>query len=339
MSRSTSLGSSQTAARKKQKIKHWSSGLVKSAAALEDLLTDPTLQTAELLTRPALLRVALKDIRLDNSLELQGFKSWVDQELEQLHARVRTKSDSDVAAELAKVILIPKLEAIKKAIVTFNMSPPLPEAIHPSQPDVSPSGFAKDWHKYQTERKTDAHLCLRPPELKGLPLELLHPAFATFRQTLADPYPPKNVDRTVLQATNAAIELCAVMGCYYNDERDRGLAFAATLDPFFERGKWMGEYYLPDSSHSRRYAGLDGAYYDDSKIRLLREDKSDAPTEEQEAYMQLVHGYRWAVSRTVNQESSHQKNGAPMLLFLVKGTEFLVAGAVFNGVAVVAEPL
>ncbi|KAG9056127.1 hypothetical protein FS842_000266 [Serendipita sp. 407] len=139
------------------------------------------------------------------------------------------------------------------------MSPPLPEAIHPSQPDVSPSGFAKDWHKYQTERKTDAHLCLRPPALKGLPLELLHPAFATFRQTLADTYPPQKIDSTVLQAANTAIELCAVMGCYYKDERDRGTAFAAALDPFFERGKWVGGYYLPDSSRSRRYARLDGA--------------------------------------------------------------------------------
>lgn len=196
------------------------------------------------------------------------------------------------------------------------MSPPLPEAIHLRQPDISPSGFAKDWHKYQTTSKANAHLCLWPPELKGLPLELLHPAFGTFRQTLADPYPPPNVDDIVLQAINAATELCAVMGCHYKDETDRGSAFVTALNPLFGKNKWTTEYYIPDTSHSGRGAQLDGAYHDESKIRLLREDAS---TGEHEAYMQLVHGYRWAVSRTVNEEPSHQENGAPMLLFLVKG--------------------
>jgi hypothetical protein len=86
----------------------WSDGIIKSAASLESLLTEPYVQSARLLEQTNLVQLTPESIRDDDPVDLQDLSSCIDEELEQLYARV--SRDSDTAAELAGGILIPRLE-------------------------------------------------------------------------------------------------------------------------------------------------------------------------------------------------------------------------------------
>lgn len=221
-----------------------------------------------------------------------------------------------------------------------HLKPPPPTK--PKPPQLTPLEYAKDWSKHQTEANTDAHYCLRPPELKGLPLEILHPAFVVFKKCLAETFPPPNMstDSVVINAGRAADVLCSVMGGDLPGP-DQGDAFEHGLEDLFPRDGWKNNYAcktLPIPKHAK----LDGVYLDlstaEPRIRLIRRDQAENEYGPQ-PYIQAIHDYCWLVHRSEFQEPSHQENGAATLLMLVQGANLLIAGAIFDGQRVVAEPL
>jgi hypothetical protein len=201
--------------------------------------------------------------------------------------------------------------------------PPLP---NPKPPRLPPSDYAKEWPKYQKKANPDAHLCLRPPELKGLPLEILHPAFITFKKCLSEPFPPEDIstESIVINAGRAADSLCNVMGRDYATELLRGTAFKTALNDIFPSQGWKSEYMCARPLVTKTHASLDGVYIDRSKptprIRLIRQDKPDKGYTSQ-PWVQVVHDYRWLILRSEDEEPLHQSNGAATLLMVVQGKD------------------
>jgi hypothetical protein len=197
-------------------------------------------------------------------------------------------------------------------------------APHPTKPKLTPSDYAREWPKYQKLKNPDAHLCLRPPELKGLPLEILHPAFIIFKKCLSETYPPPemSIDPVFINAVRAANSLCNVMGCDYATEHLRGMAFRDGLDDIFPSDRWKGEYMCADTLETSTRAILDAVYIDIStakpRIRLFLQETPDNGSTSQ-PWVQVVHDYHWLILRSYEKEPSHQSNGAATLLMLVQG--------------------
>jgi hypothetical protein len=95
----------------------------------------------------------------------------------------------------------------------------------------APSAFAKLAGWILTQSGPAAIDCLRPPDRIGLPVSLLHPAFATFTALLDQPMPLE--DENAIKATRIASELCITMAGHFKTETDRKNSLFTTVKPLF----------------------------------------------------------------------------------------------------------
>jgi hypothetical protein len=95
----------------------------------------------------------------------------------------------------------------------------------------APSAFAKSAGWILTQSGPAAIDCLRPADRIGLPISLLHPAFATFTALLDQPMPLE--DENAIKAMKIASELCITMAGHFKNETERKDSLFATVRPLF----------------------------------------------------------------------------------------------------------
>jgi hypothetical protein len=97
---------------------------------------------------------------------------------------------------------------------------------------LPPSGFASNWALQQ--QGPAAIDCLRPTDRIGLPISLLHPAFAKFLSIIDQPIP---YDREAAAITNVAHQLCSTMSHEFTGDNTRLTALLDQFEPvFFKHG-------------------------------------------------------------------------------------------------------
>ena len=135
-----------------------------------------------------------------------------------------------------------------------------------------PSAYARHitWRVWQ--KKETAILNLRPPTNEGLPIEVLHPAFATFVHDTKS-IPP---DEWALEddVNQVSLALCRVMACDFDSERARCAELMKQLHPLGLglRMEFHIEQTPPLETHSA-WPGL--CIADQDTIVLLGEVKSE----------------------------------------------------------------
>ena len=169
-----------------------------------------------------------------------------------------------------------------------------------------PSAYAqhKIWSVWQ--EKATAILNLRPPTKEGLPIEILHPAFASFLHDVRS-MPP---DEWALghEVNQVSLALCQAMALKFDNEQQRRIKLTELLrrlglEPQTE---YHIEQTLPHERHSLSAPG---------KTVLLGEIKSEFETGD--PYMQVSRSYQALIHnlRDLNQVS----DGVPCILLVVCG--------------------
>ena len=176
----------------------------------------------------------------------------------------------------------------------------------------TPSSYAEQttWRVWQDE--DTAILNLRPPTNEGLPIETLHPAFATFVHDVKSIRPDEWVRDDDINKVSLA--LCQVMGHVFTDETARraeltkqlhSLGLGLQVEFHIERS-------LPLETHSV-YPDLSLSVRD--TMVLLGEVKSEFETGD--PYMQVSRSYQALVNHLVNKNRA--SDGVPCILLVVCG--------------------
>ena len=176
----------------------------------------------------------------------------------------------------------------------------------------TPSSYAEQttWRVWQD--KDTAILNLRPPTNEGLPIETLHPAFATFVHDIKSIRPDEWVQENDINKVSLA--LCQIMGHSFTDETARrteltkqlhSLGLGLQVECHIERT-------LPLETHSVR-PGLSLSVRDTTV--LLGEVKSEFETGD--PYMQVSRSYQALVHHLENKKRA--SDGVPCILLVVCG--------------------
>ena len=171
----------------------------------------------------------------------------------------------------------------------------------------APSEYAhhKTWRVWQ--EKDTAILNLRPPTNQGLPIEILHPAVASFLDDVRSMAPDEWAQGDDVNQVSMA--LCEVMACGFEDEQTRRTNLTAQLhclglglqdDFYIERT-------LPLENHSIRPALYISA---PGRTILLGEIKSEFDTGD--PYMQVSRSYQALVHHLKNKNQA--SDGVPCIL-------------------------
>ncbi len=149
-----------------------------------------------------------------------------------------------------------------------------------------PSAYARlaTWHVWQ--EKATAILNLRPPTNQGLPIEVLHPVFATFRNDVSsmrlDKWSPK------VKVNIASRELCEEMACSFEDETARLTKLTELLRGF---GLDMqNQYHIQGNSLHETRSARPGLHLSAGKTVLLGELKAEF--ENGDPYVQVSRSYQ-----------------------------------------------
>jgi len=166
------------------------------------------------------------------------------------------------------------------------------------------------WHVWQ--KKDTAILNLRPPTNRGLPIEILHPVFASFVHDVRLMHP--NEWALENDANQVSIALCEAMA--YNFENE-GTRCAKLTDLLCHLGlRLQNEFHiaraLPLETHSAR---PDLCLSAQGKTVLLGEIKQEFETGD--PYMQTSRSYQALVHHLVSQERA--SDGVPCILLAVCG--------------------
>jgi hypothetical protein len=175
-----------------------------------------------------------------------------------------------------------------------------------------PSAYAhhETWGVWQ--RKDTAILNLRPPENEGLPIEILHPAFATFVHDVKT----MQSDKWTLEddANQVSLALCSVMAYDFPDDAARRTALAYQLNRL-DLALQL-EYHIPHTIpieiHSVR---PDLGLQDRGMTVLLGVVKGEIGTGD--AYMQASRSYQALVNSLVGRKQA--SDGVPCILLVVHG--------------------
>ena len=175
-------------------------------------------------------------------------------------------------------------------------------------PEPSEYAYHATWRVWQ--RKHTAVLNLRPWTNQGLPIETLHPVFATFledvRSMRLDEWAPEE------DANTASLDLCKAMAESFDDDTAR----CTMLNELLRRlGLHLQthDYFQPTLPHSAR-ADLhlsDGS----GETVLLGEIKAEF--ESGDPYMQVSRSYQGLVHHLKSQGQA--SNGVPCILLAVCG--------------------
>ncbi|OBZ78364.1 hypothetical protein A0H81_02639 [Grifola frondosa] len=164
---------------------------------------------------------------------------------------------------------------------------------------------------------SDAILCLRPVEKRGLPLSTLHDVFRKFRLRLNTPLPEGSAAGPALRA---ATVLCREMGDPFENELERSEKFDDGM---------TGEF----------------LWLDEDIPGTIREVKWEAGLGGGDIYLQIARRFDIAINNLRDRAKDNAKvaafllHGAPMFLMCLLGPIFFVAGGFFDGSVVVVEPL
>ncbi|KAG8838006.1 hypothetical protein FRC18_006839 [Serendipita sp. 400] len=192
---------------------------------------------------------------------------------------------------------------------------------------LAPSAFAKSagWALSQVgPARID---CLRPSDRSGLPISLLHPAFATF-MFLVDQPMPFEFNEGVVKAMEVASKLCMIMPDHFEDQTARKKALFATVQPLFPNRSFL--------TASFGSATPDGALINpDGSVDIVIEVKNE-PGASGDVQMQATRSFDAAAI-----ENLADKHGFECSSFVlaVDGPNLLVCGGFKDQGPSVIEPL
>ena len=177
-------------------------------------------------------------------------------------------------------------------------------------PAPSAYGHHKTWRVWQ--EKDTVILNLRPPTNQGLPIEILHPAFATFLDDVRSMPPDEWAQGD--DANQVSMALCEVMACGFEDEQTRRTQLTGQLHRLGlgMQVKFYIEQTLPLETHSIRPALSISA---PGTTILLGEIKLEFDTGD--PYMQVSRSYQALVHHLENQDRA--SDGVPCILLAVCG--------------------
>ena len=177
-------------------------------------------------------------------------------------------------------------------------------------PEPSAYAWYITWCVWQ--KKETAILNLRPPTNEGLPIEVLHPAFATFVYDIKS-IPP---DEWTLEddVNQVSLALCRAMARDFDSERTRRAELMKQLHPLGLglRIEFQIEQTPPLETHS---VWPDLCISDQDTIVLLGEVKSEF--ESGDPYMQVSRSYQALVHRL--ESENRALDGVPCILLVVCG--------------------
>ncbi|PVG00171.1 hypothetical protein CPB86DRAFT_755649 [Serendipita vermifera] len=199
----------------------------------------------------------------------------------------------------------------------------------------SPHKFAdsKEWRELQ--QRSDAILCLRPADKRGLPIPLMHTAFCKFIRHFHEPL----LDGHTSEYLSIADKLCQVMPSAFDSENARQAAFEEIFSSFDDDLRSRKELPLEakPSTVVESTGKVDMAKTIGCKegelVVLLGEFKAESTGD---AYMQVCRSYEVLCGAAKNTHLL--KFGYPMFLLCVLGPYFMVCGAIKHENAHV-EPL
>ena len=176
----------------------------------------------------------------------------------------------------------------------------------------TPSSYAEQTTWCVWQDKDTAILNLRPPTNEGLPIETLHPAFATFVHDIKSICPDEWVREDELN--KVSISLCQVMGRSFMDETARRAKLTEQLHSLGLglQVEFHIEQTLPLETHSVR-PDLSLSVRDTTV--LLGEVKSEFETGD--PYMQVSRSYQALVNHLANKNRA--SDGVPCILLVVCG--------------------
>jgi hypothetical protein len=117
-----------------------------------------------------------------------------------------------------------------KAYSTFSFCPEI-EIVGKITKPMDASNFAKSAGWVVTQAGPIRIDCLRPADRSGLPISLLHPAFAKFKSIIAQPLP---FESDAAQAMATAWTLCMTMPNHFKVKASRAEAFFTGLGGLFD---------------------------------------------------------------------------------------------------------
>jgi hypothetical protein len=159
---------------------------------------------------------------------------------------------------------------------------------------MSPSLFAKSAGWTLGQSGPAAINCLRPADRSGLPISLLHPAFANFRFILAQPM-PSNGDAA--KAMAAARRLCTMMPDHFKDEAARKDVLFKELEPLFVNGHLI--------SVSYRSVNPDGILFNIDRVPTIVLELKNEPGAAGDVYMQCARSFdAVAIQRLGNRKEA-----------------------------------
>lgn len=178
-------------------------------------------------------------------------------------------------------------------------------------PEPSAYAHLATWRVWQ--KKPTAILNLRPQTSQGLPIETLHPVFATFlndvRSMPLDKWAPAN------EANTASIGLCKAMADSFDNETARRTKLKQLLHSFGLH--LQTEYYIPPTLPQETHSVRVGLHLSAGvgKTVLLGEIKAEFETGD--PYMQVSRSYQALVHYLKDQDQA--SDGVPCILLSVCG--------------------
>ncbi|PVF95128.1 hypothetical protein CPB86DRAFT_788311 [Serendipita vermifera] len=191
---------------------------------------------------------------------------------------------------------------------------------------MAPSYFAKSAGWVVAQKGPAAINCLRPPDRSGLPISLLHPAFAEFIATIKRPMPPTD---DCAKATEVAWKLCLSMPEHFEDEQARQESFHTIMKGLLPE--------LPKLTETKfGSARPDGVIFDqDLAVKVVAEIKNE-PGAMGDVYMQASCSYHLVANTRPVEEQ--KKTGCPALVLCIDGPNILFCGGFRDGDRSVVEP-
>ena len=177
-------------------------------------------------------------------------------------------------------------------------------------PEPSSYAHLSTWRVWQ--EKSTAILNLRPPTKQGLPIEVLHPAFATFLQDIKSMQLDKWAPEDNINSTS--IKLCKAMAGSFDNEVARRKELIALLNGFGLdlQIEFCIEQTLPLETHS---AQPDLHLSAGGRTVLLGEPKAEFETAD--PYMQVSRSYQALVHNLMGHERA--SDGVPCILLAICG--------------------
>ncbi|KAG8899070.1 hypothetical protein FRB99_006951 [Tulasnella sp. 403] len=192
----------------------------------------------------------------------------------------------------------------------------------------APSTFAQSSNWVAQQAGPAAINCLRPTERAGLPITLLHPAFARFWSILAGPLPH---GASSLCAQRTAFRLCEEMPQYYATDKLRLAKFQDLTSDLFSAFGILRP--APVSSGEANLCLVRPP----TRFLLVGEAKNNPGGGDGDVWMHVSALYD-AVARAVPEEEQRY-SGCPAFILAIDGPNILIGGGFRDGGRSVVEPL